>query len=124
MPRTGVPNNAGGENGWQNTGTEEPYGQKTADARLAAAAPVAGGAIASGPIQAPKRAGRRAATGGSSAVGMQPSVPPEGALAPSPTSEISADVRLANQWAQLAAIPGASDLVKMYAAVAAQRVAR
>ncbi len=57
MPRPGVPNNPGGSNGWQGTGTEQPYGEITNQKRLAQGAPLAGGKVAAGSINAPKRAG-------------------------------------------------------------------
>lgn len=119
MPRVGVPNNPSGANNWQGMGDEEPYGQKTKDASLARGAPMAGARVASGPIAAPKRAGRQAQRG-------TPVRPPEAASGPPVPSQaapvMSPDAQLAQRWQAIAAIPGASDLVKTYAAVAAQRL--
>lgn len=117
MPRVGVPNNKTGANGWQGFGDEEPYGQKTQDQSLQRAAPMAGAAVASGPIAAPKRDSRRAQRG---TPAPQPAAvaPP---VQPQP-EELPYDARLAQWWQGIASIPGASDLVKTYAAVATRRL--
>lgn len=119
MPQAGVPNNASGANGWDGFGTEEPYGQQTQDAQLQQGAPLAGGPVAAGPIQAAKRAGRQAVRG-ASAQPVAAAQPQDSA--PLPPQEPSYDARLAQYWQGIAAIPGASDLVKSYAALATQRL--
>lgn len=116
MPRVGVPNNAGGVNGWQGFGDEEPYGQATKDAELARGAPLAGAKLASGPIAAPKRAGRAAKRGSA------PQPVPVAAPSPGPPPVVSPDAQLAQRWQAIASIPGASPLVQEYAALAAQRM--
>jgi len=115
VPAVGVPNNPSGANNWQGMGTEEPYGQATHDAQLQRAAPVAGAALAAGPIGAAKRAGRKAQRGAPVAAQAPPVVAP----APEP----SYGAQLAQYWQGIAAIPGASPLVQQYAALAAQKVA-
>ena len=119
MPRVGVPNNPSGANSWEGFGTEEPYGQKTREASLGQAAPLAGAAVASGPIAAPKRAARQARRG---ATAQPASVAP---AAPQPMNPpvISADAQLAQRWQAIAAIPGSSPLVQEYAQLAMQRAA-
>src|SRR3954467_8960396 len=96
MPAPGVPNNAEGVNSWEGFGTEEPYGQKTRDAALAAAVPVA-----SGPIK-PQTSSKPASP--QQPVQAVPQAPP-----------MSPEARLAQQWQAIAAIPGSSELVKAYA---------
>lgn len=110
MPRTGVPNNPSGANSWQGFGTEEPYGQKTKDASLQRAAPMAGAAVASGPIAAPRRAGRQARRG----TAPQPA---QAAPAPAgtPPEQLPYDARLAQWWQAIAANPNANENVKAYA---------
>lgn len=116
MPAPGVPNNPEGVNSWTGFGDEEPYGQATRNAALARSAPMAGAAVASGPIAAPQRSGRQA---------HQQRAPEQAvsAAAPAPTApvELPYDVRLAQWWKSIAAIPGASDLVKQYAVLAEQK---
>lgn len=119
MPAVGSPNNPGGVNGWDGFGTEEPYGQVTQNAQLQRGAPMAGAAVASGPIQAAKRAGRQAVRGASAPQAAP--TPPEAQPLPPPT-DTTYDARLAQYWQAIAAIPGASDLVKTYAALATQRM--
>ena len=115
MPAVGVPNNPSGANSWEGFGTEEPYGQATHDAQLAQASPMAGAALASGPIQSAKRAGRQAQRGAPAASQASPEPLP----APTPSPE----AQLAQYWQAIAAIPGASPLVQQYAVLAAQKVA-
>lgn len=118
MPKVGTPNNASGANGWSGFGDEEPYGQATKDAALAHGAPLAGARVASGPIAAPKRATRQS---------QRPAAPQPATAAPVPAGppsqpEPSYDAKLAQWWQNIASVPGASDLVKTYAAAAAQRL--
>lgn len=117
MPAQGVPNNPSGANNWQGFGTEEPYGQGTKNQQLKQGAPLAGAPVSSGPIAAPKRAGRKAKRGAPAAPQQAP--PP---VAMQPAQAPSYDARLAVYWQGIAAIPGASPLVKQYAAIAIQRL--
>src|SRR4051812_33460822 len=103
MPAPGVPNNPDGVNSFDGFGTEEPYGQKTRDAALAAAVPVA-----SGPIKPQTR--------------PAPASPQQPAQPVPQAPPMSPEARLAQQWQAIAAIPGASDLVKAYAEAAAMRL--
>lgn len=112
MPAPGVPNNPEGVNSFTGFGDEPMYGEATKDAALARSAPVAGAAVVAGAIAAPRRASRNAARGGAQPVAAP--LPPPGAMQPSPNAT------LAMQWQQIAAIPGASDLVREYAALAAR----
>jgi hypothetical protein len=118
MPRPGVANNPDGVNSWSGWGDEEPYGQATKDASLARAAPMAGAAVAAGPIAAPKRDSRKAQRGTHA---PQPAAAVAQPAQPQP-EELPYDARLAQWWQGIASIPGASDLVKTYAQVATQRL--
>lgn len=60
MPRAGVPNNPTGVNNWDGWKQEPQYGEITNTKRLAGASPLAGGRVAAGALNAPKRAGRNA----------------------------------------------------------------
>lgn len=118
MPRTGVPNNPSGANNWQGMGNEEPYGQATKDAALAHGAPLAGARVASGPLAAPKRATRQSQRRTASQRATAAPVP----AGPPSMPEPSYDAKLAQWWQGIAAVPGASELVKQYAQVATQRL--
>lgn len=118
MPRAGVPNNPSGANNWQGFGDEEPYGQATKDAALAHGAPLAGARLSSGPIAAPKRATRQSQRGSA----PQPATAAPVPAGPPALPEPSYDAKLAQWWQSIAAVPGASDLVKQYAQVATQRL--
>jgi hypothetical protein len=117
VPQPGVPNNAGGVNGWQGLGTEEPYGQATKDAALKSGAPLAGAPLSSGPIAAPKRAGRQARRGAAPQPVQAPPAAPQ-----QPQEDMPYDAKLAQWWQGIAAVPGASPLVREYAAMATQRL--
>src|SRR4051794_31314221 len=105
MPMPGIPNNPSGTNGFDGLGTEEPYGQATKGRALAAGAPLAGGKVAAGAVNAPKRAQRTATRGGgqpSHAAGQAAQlapVPQQGGAAPVPA--------LGQIWAEIASTPGA-----------------
>lgn len=112
MPNAGQANNPSGTNGFDGFGTEEPYGQQTQDAQLAAGAPLASGGLASGAIAAPKADQKKAATATASA----PAPPsPDQSPGPAPT-QLSP---VASLWQQIAQDPQASDLVRSYAQQAA-----
>lgn len=95
---------------------EQPYGEGTQQSKLAGGAPLAGQPIAAGPLGAAKASQRKAVKGNrpTPQQGDQPAPPPS--MAPTPQA------RLAAQWAAIAAIPGASDDVKAYAALAQRSV--
>lgn len=111
MPSPGVVNNPEGTNSFDEFAPEQPYGQGTQDARLASGAPIAGGAIASGPIGAPKRAQKQ------STRQPTPQAAPSGMPEPQPATQPPSPV--AQLWAGIAADPGASELVRSYAQQAA-----
>lgn len=105
MPNPGVVNNELGINAYSGPlGQKEPaYGATERLKQLTAAAPPGTPAAINAPRRARRKAGRRTAT----AVIPPPSPPPP--VQPSPAAIF---------WQQIAADPGASDLVKMYAAEA------
>lgn len=89
-----------------------PYGAAKKMKQLAAEAPMSGAPIAAPALNAPQQA-RQA--------GGQPPVTPGAAPGPPanpqpvPTEPVSYNAQLAETWAQIAATPGASDLVKQMA---------
>lgn len=100
MPRPGVPNNPQGVNSWEGLGNEVPYGEMTRQQALKQGAPLAGGKLAAGAINAPKRA-QRQTQAKPAPVEQQPVVPPDAVPGlPSPPDP-------ALVWAQVAALPGA-----------------
>lgn len=109
MPLPGTVNNPGGVNSFDQFGSEPPYGEATQQARLKGGAPLAGQAVAAGPIGAAKQSQRRAVKGRPAPTpGAAPTVAP-------PSMTPSYPAMLASQWAAIASIPGASPLVQSYA---------
>lgn len=107
MPNPGQVNNPSGANSFNRFAPEPAYGEATQQANLAGGAPLAGQPIAAGPLGAPRQAQRSAVRG-------KPA--PQGApVSQAPSMQPSYQASLASQWAAIAAIPGASDLVKQYA---------
>lgn len=106
MPNPGQANNPSGENSFNHFAPEEPYGQATKDASLAAAAPLAGQKLSVGAIAAPKQAQRPA----QAAPQTQATMPLQ---EPAAQTQVSP---LAQVWAAVAADPEASPLVREYAA--------
>ena len=100
--------NPSGVNNFNRFAPEPAYGQKIQQRQLEQAAPVPTNPA----MNAPRRAQKRAS---------QPSAP-QGQPAPpqAPTGPPSQQFVAAQAWAQIASIPGASDLVKQYAARAQQ----
>lgn len=110
--------NPSGENG----GTfvpEPPYGAVKRLDDNKSAAPMAGAAAAAAGTNAPRRA-RKAAERGDTVVTATPQEP--GATGPflPPVEETPYEVRVAEQWRDLAADPKASPLIREYAAQAAK----
>ena len=104
MPRPGVPNNAGGANGYEPFVSEPAYGQIKQDKELAQGAPLVTGQVAVGALNAPKRAQRR--TQRSAA----PATPPEsGAAEPIPPPTPPPPPSDADVWQQIATSPGAEN---------------
>lgn len=118
MPDPGTVNNPSGVNSFDQFAAEPQYGEGIQQKALAGGAPLAGAPVASGAIQAPKRAQRSAGKPSSAPAKPQPQQaqpsplpqPPDGPPTP------------AQVWQQLAAEPGASPLILDYAARAAKSV--
>jgi hypothetical protein len=127
VPSPGMVNNPSGTNSWTPWEPEAQYGDATRWARLERAAPIPGKPLASGPINAPQTAQRRAVRGirpviPVPAVPVPVAVPPpvEAPLfLPRPPSWPDA----ASVWARLAEIPGISPLAAAYAHAAARAAA-
>src|SRR4051812_10219708 len=101
--------NPQGYNSFNHFAPEPAYGQKTQQDTLQRSAPIP----ANPAMNAPRRAQKRAST------------PTRGAPAPAspavaPPAPVSPQLAGAQAWAEIAALPGASDLVKFYAAKAQQ----
>ena len=86
-----------------------PYGDAKRQMELAQQAALAGTPAANAALNAPRRAQRST---------QRPSPQAAPPAPPAPAPQISPQVVLAQQWQQIAAIPGASDLVRYYAAKA------
>lgn len=99
--------NPGGVNGFQGFAPEPAYGEKIQQRALEQAAPTPSNPA----MSAPRRAQHAAQRKGGRMPPPQPPAPPQ--EAPSPQLVVS------QTWQEIAAIPGASDLVKQYAAQAA-----
>jgi hypothetical protein len=84
------------------------YGDKARQGDLQRTAPLAGGGAASA-LNAPRRAGSQAKSGPTPEAAPVPSQPP--GAAPQPTYQ----AQLAQTWAEIAAVPGASPLVQQLA---------
>ena len=104
MPNTGQVNNSGGANGYAGpTGAETPYGAVKRLGQMTRGLPGAPG------TNAPQQAKRAAQGQGSE--GPPPATPGQAAAAaPTPYP-----AQIAQTWAALAALPGASPLVQMIA---------
>jgi len=85
------------------------YGDVKRQMELAKQAAIAGTQQAAGPLNTPRRAQRQSQ-------GRQQAPPPQAAPAPAPT--VNPNLVLAQTWQSIATIPGASDLVRYYAAKA------
>jgi hypothetical protein len=96
MPAPGVPNNPSGVNNFDHFAPEPAYGEVTQQKRLQQGAPLAGAPLASGPLNAPRRAKRQA---------KEQIAPPLLPVNPPQQPEMT------SVWQQLAATPGASPLV-------------
>lgn len=112
MPNPGVVNNPGGSNSYGSNGVEEPQGAIERRKVLTAMAPPAGGAIAAAAKNAPKRAQRASQKKGKPMPNQVEAVQQQ-QMAPSAPIQQSG---LVSFWTSLAAEPGASPLVKQYAA--------
>jgi hypothetical protein len=100
--------NPEGVNGFQGFAPEPAYGEKIQQRALEQAAPTPQNPA----LSAPRRDQRKASRG------QQPAPPP---VAPAAAEPLSPQITLAQTWAEIASIPGASDLVKAYAAKAQAR---
>ena len=103
MPSVGgVSNNPSGVNSWEGIGTEVPYGEATKQKQLAQQAPLAGGQVAAGAINAPKNAQRAT---------QQPQQPPQPEMHPMPPPDMVPGIPTppdpAAIWREIAATPGA-----------------
>jgi len=110
--------NPGGNNQFQGFGVEAPYGDQKKNFELLKSAPISGAPVSGSAIGTPERQRsqrRRAAQGG----GRQKQGQPTTTVVPS--LPIPYEKQIAMIWQQIAATPGASDLVKTIAADAAQR---
>lgn len=94
---------------------EPPYGAIAKQRSLARSAPMAGAPTSA--LETPRRFKRRAVRGQQPAA-PQAAPPPGAGLAapaPPPLPEVPYPQQVAKVWADMAAIPGASDLVLAYA---------
>jgi len=111
-------NNPGGNNQFGGFGLEAPYGQQEKNTELLRAAPMSGAPVAGRAIGTPERQRsqrRRAARGNT-----RPSAPAQPTTTVLPQLPIPYEKQIAMMWQQVAAIPGASDLVKEIADNAAR----
>jgi hypothetical protein len=102
MPVPGVPNNPSGVNNFNEFAPEPAYGEGTKQKALAGGAPLAGGRVAAGSLNAADRAQDQATT----APKAQQASPPKGAAlepAPIPATGEAGPVSSAQLWAALAA---------------------
>lgn len=103
-----------------------PYGDVKKQTQLTRAAPMSGAPFAGSAVNAARRAQHRAVAGGQVApagvTGPAPA-PLPGQLPPAPDPQAQQAASRAMVWSDLAATPGASDLVKAYAAQAQREVA-
>lgn len=104
MPNPGQANNPDGTNSWEGFGTEEPYGQATKDAALAAGAPLAGGKLAAGAISAPKKSQKQATQGAQTSPAAGPPTLQGLPAVPPPAQPSVADI-----WQAIASTPGAEN---------------
>ncbi len=105
MPAPGVPNNPGGINNFQGFTPEPAYGEGTKQKALAGGAPLAGGQIAAGALNAAARSQKQAVRGKPApqrAAGAATEPVPLPGPMPSGPPASSAEL-----WAAVAASPGA-----------------
>lgn len=111
--------NPSGNNQFQGFGIEAPYGDTKKNYELLKSAPLSGAPVSGAAIGTPERqrsARRRAQSGGPARKqGHQPTTTVV------PQLPIPYEKQIAMIWQQIAAIPGASDLVKEVADNAAQQ---
>lgn len=98
MPVPGVPNNPSGVNGFDDFATEPAYGEVKKQKALLGSAPMAGGKIAAGAVNAPDTSQRKATSSSMPAPGPAPVPPGDPMVAPMSTAE---------WFTALAAEPGA-----------------
>lgn len=98
MPVPGVPNNPSGVNSFDHFAPEPAYGEATKQKALAGGAPLAGGQVAAGQLNAANRAQDQAVSPPSPASPQSPQ--PTVAAAPAEQPPVSL-------WQEIAAFPGA-----------------
>lgn len=103
-PAPGVPNNPDGVNSFSGFGSEPQYGEATRVKTLGAMAPLAGGNVAAGAVNAPKRAQRAAQQPATPQAAPQPPVPPPFQEPPGPSLTVR-DI-----WQQILSTPGVDQL--------------
>lgn len=113
MPVPGVPNNATGENGFSHFAPEPAYGEKIQLKRLGGMAPLAGGVVAAGPLnaarQAQNQAGRKPKPPPKPIGGIVGPVPPDVSPLGWPNVYPPGTIQnKINPWTRLLAVPGAN----------------
>ena len=103
--------NPGGTNQFQGFGLEAPYGDQKKDFELLRSAPLSGAPVSGRALGTPERQ-RSARRRGSSGSSQAPQAPTTTVL---PQLPIPYEKQIAMIWQQVAAIPGASDIVKQIA---------
>jgi hypothetical protein len=103
--------NPGGANSFGGFELQTPYGDVKKQTQLNREAPISGSPLAAQAINAPRRAQKSATRPGQQPTGGGGSGPPT--VAPPPDAQ---NAQFTSQsWQEIAAVPGASDLVKTYA---------
>jgi hypothetical protein len=97
--------NPNGANQFDKFATEKPYGEVKRMNELSRSAPMSGAPVATPAVNAPQRAQHKATT---------PKAPK-----PAKGGPLEYGLELATTWAEIAALPGASDLVRQIAERAA-----
>jgi hypothetical protein len=109
--------NPDGKNQWGGFSNEAAYGAKKRLQELSKSAPISGAPVAASALNAPRRSQKQAVEGAAPGPVAAPATMPLPAAPPEePVAQTSAQI-----WAELAAHPEASDLVKEYAARAQGR---
>lgn len=103
-------------------GAAPAYGQIKKQTQLAREAPMSGAPLAASATEAPRRASRQARRRSRAAAGPVPTNEDLAAAAATPPVQPDYHAQLASVWQQVAAVPGASQLVNEYAQEAQRRM--